>query len=137
MWLGLTPEGKADAQFAPLWAEFKSTESDAYRNARLKMMVIIPDGPFLLRKSVPGNKPFIIGKGIKIDWFRGDGYLEANINISSNASAEKMWGLVQAVARSIVVDLALIIEAKEAQQLPEALLTAARIMKVNLAELGV
>ena len=37
-----------------------------------------------------------------------------------------MWGLVQAVVQSVVVDLALIIEAKEAQQLPERLLGAAR-----------
>ncbi len=77
--------------------------------------VIIPDGPFLLRKSVPGNKPVILGKGIRIDWFRGGGadgggdggggrgsgrYLEANINISSSPAAERMWGLVQVCARA-------------------------------------
>ena len=45
-----------------------------------------------------------------------------------------MWGLVQAVAKSIVVDLALIIESKEAHQLPEVLFGAVRMMKVRLDE---
>ena len=76
----------------------------------------------------------ILGKGIRIDWHRGDGHLEANINISSSASAEKMWGLVNAVVQSIVCDLALIIESKESHQLPERLLGAVRFMKVNLEE---
>ena len=135
MWLGLTPQGRSDAKFYPLWRSFWEAEEDSFRDQRLKMMVIIPDGPFLLRKAVPGNKPFILGKGIHIDWSRGDGYLEADIDIASSPSAEKMWGLVQAVAKSIVVDLALIVEAKEVSQLPERLLSAVRIMKVNLAEL--
>ena len=135
MWLGLTPQGKSDAKFYPLWRAFWEAEEDSFRDQRLKMMVIIPDGPFLLRKAVPGNKPFILGKGIHIDWSRGDDYLEADIDIASSPSAEKMWGLVQAVAKSIVVDLALIVEATEVSQLPERLLGAVRIMKVNLAEL--
>jgi len=148
LWFGLTQEGRNDPKFYPLWQLFKGAEEDEYRNMRLKLMVIIPDGPFLLRKAVPGNKPVILGKGIRIDWYRGGGgggggggessggggYLEANINISSSSSAEKMWGLVQAVAKSIVVDLALIIESKEAHQLPEVLFGAVRMMKVRLDE---
>ena len=134
LWYGLAHEAKTDEKFYPLWREFCTSDEDAFRNVRLKLMVIIPDGPFLLRKTVPGNKPVILGKGIRIDWFRGEGHLEANINISSSASAEKMWGLVQAVVQSLVVDLALIIEAKETHQLPERLLGAVRFMKVNLDE---
>ena len=61
------------------------------------------------------------------------GYLEADINIASSSSAEKMWGLVQAATKAIVVDLALIIEAKETHQLPERLLGAVRMQKINLA----
>ena len=88
--------------------------------------------PWALRRTVPGNKPVILGKGIRIDWFRQPGCLEADINISSSASAEKMWGIVGAVARTIVVDLAFIIEAKEAHQLPERLLGAVRILKIDV-----
>ena len=44
-----------------------------------------------------------------------------------------MWGLVQAVTKSIVIDLALIIEAKDAHHLPEALFGAVRAMQINLA----
>ena len=110
-------------------------DDDAYRNIRLKLMVIIPDGPFLLRRTVPGNKPVILGKGIAIDWYKpSGGGLEANINISSSSSAERMWGIVQAVVQSVVVDLALIIEAKEGHQLPERLLGAVRLAKIDLEQ---
>ena len=64
---------------------------------------------------------------------RGEGYLESNINIGSSAAATSMWGLVQAVTKSIVIDLALIIEAKDAHHLPEALFGAVRAMQINLA----
>jgi len=132
LWFGLNPRAKSDECFYPLWQEFRDTESDAFRNMRLKLMVMIPDGPFLLRRSVPSNKPVILGKGIQIGWARADGYLEAEVDIASSTSAEKMWGLVQSVVQSIVVDLALVIEAKEVQQLPERLLGVVRIQKCDI-----
>lgn len=132
LWFGLNPRAKSDECFYPLWQEFRDTESDAFRNMRLKLMVMIPDGPFLLRRSVPSNKPVILGKGIQIGWARADGYLEAEVDIASSTSAEKMWGLVQSVVQSIVVDLALVIEAKEVQQLPERLLGVVRIQRCDI-----
>jgi len=133
LWYGLSPTARVDAVFYPLWREFCDSPDDAFRASRLKLMVIIPDGPFLLRKAVPGNKPVILGKAIHIDWCRGEGYLEADINISSSSAATKMWGMVQSVAKSIVVDLALVIESREQQQLPERLLGAVRTQRINLA----
>ena len=99
LWYGLNPQAREDPVFYPLWREFCDSPDDAYRSSRLKLMVIIPDGPFLLRRAVPGNKPVILGKGIHIDWYRGEGYLEGNINISSSSAATKMWGLVHTVAK--------------------------------------
>ena len=43
---------------------YGSRYDDSYRNVRFKMTCCMPDGPFLLRKMVPGNKPVILGKGI-------------------------------------------------------------------------
>ena len=100
LWYGLSPTARVDAVFYPLWREFCDSPDDAFRASRLKLMVIIPDGPFLLRKAVPGNKPVILGKAIHIDWCRGEGYLEADINISSSSAATKMWGMVQSVAKA-------------------------------------
>ena len=135
LWYRLSQRAREDDVFFPLWREFSTTDDDHYRNMRLKLMVMIPEGPFLLRNVVPGNKPIILGKGINIAWHRGDGYLEADINIASSSSAEKMWGLVQAATKAIVVDLALIVEAKEAHQLPERLLGAVRMQKIQLAQI--
>jgi len=134
LWYGLSPTARVDAVFYPLWREFCDSPDDTYRSSRLKLMVIIPDGPFLLRRAVPGNKPVILGKGIHIDWYRGEGYLEGNINISSSSAATKMWGLVHTVAKSIVVDLALVIEAREAERLPERILGAVRMQRIHLGK---
>lgn len=131
LWFAVSDRGALDEQFMPLWEEFRDAD-DAWRNARLKMMVVMPEGPFLLRKAMPGNKPVIIGKGIALKYFRGEGYLEANVDIASSGSATKMWGMVQSMVTTLVLDIAFIIEAKEAHQLPERLLGAVRCQKCDL-----
>ena len=57
-------------------------------------------------------------------------------SVLSTIARKMELGLVQAVAKSIVVDLAIIIEAKEAHQLPERLFGAVRLMRVSLDELS-
>ena len=85
----------------------------------------------MLKKAV-GNRPVILGKAMKMRYYRGDSYLEIDIDIASSSAAVNLWGLVQSVAKGLVMDLGFVLEAQEKEHLPELLLAAARVHKVDL-----
>ena len=60
----------------------------------------------MLKKAV-GNRPVILGKAMKMRYYRGDSYLEIDIDIASSSAAVNLWGLVQSVTLSLTLYLTL------------------------------
>ncbi|KAK8826614.1 hypothetical protein WA538_006073 [Blastocystis sp. DL] len=117
---------------ATLWKRYLEGD-DTYRNDRLKMIARCPTGPWVIRKLI-GNVPTIIGHKLPQFTYRGDGYCEQMIDATADkliASSVEM-GLKQ--AKKIVVDLALVIECKEEELLPERLLCAWRAQRPDLTQ---
>lgn len=131
LWFGLTEVAKSDPSFYPLWQKWFSGDSDEFRNQRLKFIPHAHQASWMLKKAV-GNRPVILGKAMKMRYHRGDSYLEIDIDIASSSAAVNLWGLVQSVAKGLVMDLGFVIEAQEKENLPELLLAAARVHKVDL-----
>ena len=131
LWFGLTEAAKSNASFYPLWQQWFSGDSDEFRNQRLKFIPHAHEASWMLKKAV-GNRPVILGKAMKMRYHRGDSYLEIDIDIASSSAAVNLWGLVQSVAKGLVMDLGFVIEAQEKESLPELLLAAARVHKVDL-----
>lgn len=58
--------------------------------------------------------------------FRGPGYLEIDVDVSSDPIARRITGMCIGVVSTLVVDLAFLFEGHTEDELPEALLVRAR-----------
>ena len=110
--------------------------SDAFRNARLKLIPSVAEGPWLVKTGV-GSRPSILGKALKQRFARGRGYLEADVDCNSTPAAGRIVSLVKSYARSLVVDLAFVVEAQTADELPERVVGSTRLMHIDLSETNV
>ncbi|KAJ0400710.1 hypothetical protein P43SY_000615 [Pythium insidiosum] len=104
---------------------------DAFRNSRFKLIPTVVEGSFIIKQSV-GSKPTLLGNKLKCPYYKGDTYFEVAIDISSNSVANTVVGMVQGVTKSLVVDMAFLLEAQSEEELPEVLLGAVRLQHVSL-----
>uniref|UniRef100_H3H2G7 START domain-containing protein n=1 Tax=Phytophthora ramorum TaxID=164328 RepID=H3H2G7_PHYRM len=104
---------------------------DQFRNSRFKLIPTVVEGSFIIKQSV-GSKPTLLGNKLKCPYHRGDNYFEVDIDISSNSVANTVVGMVQGVTKSLVVDMAFLLEAQSDEELPEIILGAVRMQHVSL-----
>ena len=65
-------------------------------------------------------------------FFRGEDYLEVDVDCNSSPAAGRVISVVKSYAKSLVVDLAFLIEAQNGDELPERLLGCARLSHIEL-----
>ncbi|EQC35962.1 hypothetical protein SDRG_06704 [Saprolegnia diclina VS20] len=123
--------GTEDSAFGRLWRAFLDG-SDEFRNARLKLIPRIVHGPWMVRKAV-GSKPFILAKALPIQWFRGKHYLEAVVDVSSDAVARKVTSMCRMCVSSLTVDIGLVLEGQKEDELPEAMLGCVQYDRLDMA----
>ncbi|KAM1778581.1 hypothetical protein FF2_039486 [Malus domestica] len=73
-----------------------------------------------------GTKGCLLGEAVSCKYLRQDNFLEIDVDIGSSSVAS-IIGLVLGYVMSIVVNLAILIEAKEQAELPEYILGNARL----------
>jgi hypothetical protein len=105
---------------------------DEFRNSRLKLIPSVPKGSWIVRQSV-GCTPCLLGKAVDCNYIRGPKYLEIDVDIGSSTVANGVLGLVVGVITSLVVDMAFLIQANTADELPERLLGAVRVSHIELS----
>ncbi|BBH08555.1 Protein of unknown function D [Prunus dulcis] len=108
-----------------LFAQFVDG-SDMFRDARFKLIPSIVEGYWMVKRAV-GTKACLLGKAVTCKYFRQDNFLEIDVDIGSSSVARSVIGLVLGYVTSIVVDLAILIEAKEEAELPEYILGTVRL----------
>ena len=64
--------------------------------------------------------------------FRGPNYIEMDVDVSSSSVAASVVGLVQGYTKSLVVDMAIVLEGKVPEELPESLLGTVRCAHLDL-----
>jgi hypothetical protein len=84
-------------------------------------------------KAAVGSKPSILGKKLDMAYTVTDTYCEVDINVNSAMVARTIFGTVKSYAKSLVVDLAFIIEGTDSEELPERVLGSVRLHKLDLA----
>jgi len=104
--------------------------TDAFRDARFKLIPSIVEGSWMVKRAV-GTKACLLGKAVTCNYLRQDNFLEIDVDIGSSSVARSIIGLVLGYVTSIVVDLAILIEAKEEEELPEYILGTVRLNRVN------
>ncbi|PQP97429.1 protein ENHANCED DISEASE RESISTANCE 2-like isoform X1 [Prunus yedoensis var. nudiflora] len=113
-----------------LFAQFVDG-NDMFRDARFKLIPSIVEGYWMVKRAV-GTKACLLGKAVTCKYFRQDNFLEIDVDIGSSSVARSVIGLVLGYVTSIVVDLAILIEAKEEAELPEYILGTVRLNRLKL-----
>lgn len=105
---------------------------DEFRNSRLKLIPSVPKGSWIVRQSV-GSTPCILGKAVDCNYYRGQKYLEVDVDIGSSTVANGVLGLVLGVVTTLVVDMAFLVQGNSKDELPEHLIGALRVSRLELS----
>ncbi|XP_061375754.1 protein ENHANCED DISEASE RESISTANCE 2-like [Gastrolobium bilobum] len=105
--------------------------SDVFRDSRFKLIPSIVEGYWMVKRAV-GTKACLLGKAVTCKYFRQDNFLEIDVDIGSSSVARSVIGFVLGYVTSLVVDLAILIEAKEESELPEYILGTVRLNRLKL-----
>ncbi|KAL3623957.1 hypothetical protein CASFOL_032773 [Castilleja foliolosa] len=105
--------------------------TDMFRDSRFKLIPSIVEGYWMVKRAV-GTKACLLGKAVTCKYLRQDNFLEIDVDIGSSSVARGVIGLVLGYVTSIVVDLAIVIEARDEAELPEHILGTVRLNRVQL-----
>lgn len=105
---------------------------DAYRAPRFKLIPAITEGAWVVQRSV-GTKPLIVGNALKTTYHGGGDslFLEVDVDIGSSSVANSVTRFVMSALRTLVIDLAFLIEAKTEAELPEKVLGTIRVSHLD------
>uniref|UniRef100_A0A7S2N3F6 Protein ENHANCED DISEASE RESISTANCE 2 C-terminal domain-containing protein n=1 Tax=Haptolina brevifila TaxID=156173 RepID=A0A7S2N3F6_9EUKA len=95
----------------------------------------------MLRLACP-SKPAVAGRSLKQRYFSGTcsttagpiSYFEVDMDTSDSAAANRAISIAKPISKSIVFDLAFVIEGREEAELPEVLVGCARCVQMNLSD---
>ncbi|KAK7304773.1 hypothetical protein VNO77_42660 [Canavalia gladiata] len=104
--------------------------NDMFRDSRFKLIPSIVEGYWMVKRAV-GTKACLLGKAVTCKYFRQDNFFEIDVDIGSSSVARSVIGLVLGYVTSLVVDLAILIEAKEEAELPEYILGTVRLNRIK------
>lgn len=105
--------------------------SDVFRDSIFKLIPSIVEGYWMVKRAV-GTKACLLGKAVTCRYLREDNFLEIDVDIGSSSVARHIMGLVLGYVTGIVVDLAILIEARVENELPEYILGTVRLNRLRL-----
>ncbi|KAJ7523493.1 hypothetical protein O6H91_18G051900 [Diphasiastrum complanatum] len=103
---------------------------DTFRNSRFKLIPSIVEGYWVVKRAV-GTKACLLGRAVTCHYLQEHNFLEIDVDIGSSTVARGVIGLVLGYVTNLVVDLAVLIEAKDERELPEYLLGTVRISRIK------
>uniref|UniRef100_A0A6S8UH01 Protein ENHANCED DISEASE RESISTANCE 2 C-terminal domain-containing protein n=1 Tax=Chaetoceros debilis TaxID=122233 RepID=A0A6S8UH01_9STRA len=129
--LGLSDGPKSKSKpFSKILKQFLFGSSDGHRNQVLKIIPLVKEGSFLLKRAI-GSKPLILGKYLDQKFVQGERFLEAIVDVSSSVTTQKLLKLSAAYKTKVAVGMAFVLEAKEEADLPEAVLGSVELNNDN------
>ncbi|CAB9510918.1 Protein of unknown function (DUF1336) [Seminavis robusta] len=128
----------ANPQLADVWTRFVEGNQQ-YRDARLKMLPVVVDGPWIVRAAVPGTSPALLGKVIPLQYFftqkpSGRSIYEVDVIITASSIAKGILSVVKSHTKALSIAFAFIIEAAEEHELPETVLASFQVHSVDLED---
>ncbi|BDA46094.1 probable translocator protein at N-terminal half [Coccomyxa sp. Obi] len=116
-----------------LEAEGDPKEVDKRRHGAFKIIPRITEGSWVVKQAVGQNTPVLLGRKLTTKYFRGPNYIEVDVDVGSSRSAANVVGLVQGALKSLVIDLAVLLEGHCTEELPERLLGTCRLEHLDLS----
>lgn len=114
-----------------LWERFLHGD-DTFRKNRLKLIPGVPEGPWMVKKSVSG-KPVILSHGLEVYYYQGPTYLEAVVDVSSDRIAKNVTALCRSHSTSLKANMGYVVEGLTEEELPEVLLGCVQYDHLDLA----
>ena len=131
---------KMPRKLRTVWSNFVKGDQE-YRDARLKLLPIVLEGPWIVKAAVgPGKSPAVLGKAIPLQYFFRDGdrqnkaMYEVDVIITASSIAKGILSVVKGHTKSVSIGFAFIIEAVTADELPETVLCTFQVNSLNLEE---
>jgi hypothetical protein len=124
-------DGSSGAESSLLANKFFFGDSDAFRDVTFKLIPQIVEGNFIVRKAV-GSTPAIMGLKLKQYYFSSERYFELFLDVASSSVAAGVVALTVGYAKTLVVDMAFLLEGAEEWALPEKILGTCRLKNVDL-----
>ncbi|CAH8360249.1 unnamed protein product [Eruca vesicaria subsp. sativa] len=116
----------------PLLQSFVNGD-DAYRNSRFKLIPHISKGSWIVKQSV-GKKACLVGHALEVRYTRGKNYLEVDVDVGSSTVARGVTNLVLGYLNNLVIEMAFLIQANTAEELPELLLGTCRLNYLDVSK---
>ena len=121
-----TIDGSDDTPSSRLCEKFIFGDSDDFRDETFKLIPRIVEGNFLVRKAV-GSTPAIMGTRLKQYYVRTERFMEIVLDCGSSQVAEGVLKLSLGYAKTLVVDMGFLLEAREDEHLPERIFGCVRV----------
>ena len=139
-YFGIPPLNKFPKKLRTVWTKFLKGDQE-YRDARLKLLPVVVDGPWIVKTAVgSGKSPALLGKVVPLQYFFRDadrhhkGVYEVDVIITASSIAKGILSVVKGHTKSVSIAFALIIEATNEEELPETVLCSFQIHSIHLEE---
>lgn len=116
--------------FGALAKPFFFGDCDKYRDDTFKLIPRIKKGNIIVKSAV-GSKPTLIGRKLKLHYIREERFMEVIIDIGSDPIANRIVKLAREYAKSLVVDMAFLLEGKCKSTLPENIMGTQRLTHIS------
>ncbi|CAN4100879.1 unnamed protein product [Withania somnifera] len=122
----------APIENVPLLESFVKGD-EAFRNSRFKLIPYISKGPWIVKQSV-GKKACLVGQALEINYFRGNNYLELDVDVGSSTVARGVVSLVVGYLNNLVIEMAFLVQANTPEELPEYLFGTCRLNHLDVSK---
>lgn len=117
---------------ARVWSRFRDGD-DRHRDARLKLLPVVVDGPWVVRRAVgPGTAPAVLGRVVPLVYHDRPKVFGIDVNVSSSRIARTILNVVRRHTESLTIAFALFAEAVEEEELPETVLCSFQLHEINV-----
>lgn len=134
------PLEKMPRNAATVWEKFVKGDQQ-YRDAKLKLLPVVVEGPWIVKKAVgPGTSPAMLGKDLPLQYYftepsaARNGIYEVDVLVTASRIARGILNVVKGHTKSLSIAFAFIIEASEESELPETVLCAFQVHSLHLED---
>lgn len=93
-----------------------------FTNITFKVIPRISDCSWIVRNAVPSNKPCILGNIVQQKYFKGENYVEIDVDIGSSTVACNVMGVIRSASKHFTGAYALVLQGAAEDELPEKVL---------------
>jgi hypothetical protein len=108
---------------------FPSTD---FKNQRFKLVPTVTEGSWVVKASVPSAKPALLGQKVQQRYFKGDNYIETDVDVGSSVIAQNIVGMCRGYAKNFECNIAVILQGESVEELPERVLCGVKLVNIDV-----